>query len=73
MANKERKYDEDNPNVIAIRRYESEIATLEEKRDKANEEHDWSMRHFYTNQLNAKKANLEILKQKMGSRTMLRV
>ena len=73
MANKERKYDDDNPNVIAIRRYESEIATLEKKRDKANEEHDWCMRHFYTNQLNAKKANLEILKQKMGSRTMLRV
>lgn len=64
---KQKKFSDDNPNIIAILKYEQEIAALQEKYDKADEAHDWCMRHFYYNQMEAKRTNMEILKQKLGN------
>ena len=67
MANRvKKKFDENHPTYKAILRYEQEIAVLEEKRDKANEACDWTMRNFYANQITAKRTNMEILKAKFG-------
>lgn len=65
---KQKKYDENNPDVLALKKYQQEIQTLQEKYDKANEEHDWSMRHFYGNQIQAKKANMGLLVEKLKKR-----
>lgn len=65
---KQKKYSEDNPDFKAVRKYQQEIAALQEKYDKANEEHDWSMRHFYYNQMQTKKANMELLIGKLRKR-----
>lgn len=62
------KYSEENPTMKAIRKYEHEIAVLEEKRAKANEDKDWSMRNWYTNQIMAKTKNMELLKESYGSK-----
>ena len=64
------KYTEDNPTIRAIRQYEREIAELEEKRDKANEEQDWTMRHWYSNQIAAKTKNMEILQEKVSTKRL---
>ena len=61
------KYNEKHPTVIAIRKYEKEIEALEIKRDDAEEKKDWSMRHFYANQIEAKRKNMEILQEKLGT------
>lgn len=62
------KFDEDNPTVISIRKYEKELEVLYEKREKANEERDWCMRNWYNNQIHAKEVNMKLLKKKIGSR-----
>lgn len=61
MATRSKK---ETPNEQAIRKYEEEIAALQVKYNEANEKHDWSMRHFYANQISAKKGNLEWLLSK---------
>ena len=69
MANrKQRKYDNNHPDIIAVRKYEHDIAELKKKYDEANEAHDWCMRHFYYAQITSKSANLELLKQKIGNK-----
>lgn len=69
MGNKKiRKYNEDHPDVRAMRKYEREIEALQEKYEQANDAKDLTMRHFYFNQMAAKKANLELLKEKLGKR-----
>lgn len=65
---KQRKYDESHPDIIAIHKYEHDIAVLKEKYEQANDAHDWCMRHFYYTQIENKSANLEALKQKVGNR-----
>lgn len=65
---KQKKYSEENPDFKAVRKYQSEIAALQEKYDKANEEHDWSTRNFCYNQILAKRTNMELLVQKIGQR-----
>ena len=69
MGNKKpKKYSEDNPTVRAIIKYEQEIEALQEKYEQANDAQDWSMRHFYYSQMQAKKVNMELLKQKLNKR-----
>lgn len=63
-----RKYRDDHPDMIAMRKYEAEIASLEEKQEAAFKAHDWSMRNFYGAQLLAKRGNLKLLKEKMSKR-----
>lgn len=63
-----RKYRDDHPDMLAVRRYEKEIAALEEKYDAANKAHDWTMRNFCAAQLLAKRGNLKLLKEKMSKR-----
>lgn len=58
---KTRKFSEEHPTMVSIRKYESEIEALEQKRDAANAAHDWTMRNFYANQIEAKRVNMEIL------------
>lgn len=62
------KYRDDNPNLIAIRKYEEEIKVLEKKRDDAEKECNWTMRHFFANQITAKRTNMEMLQSKLGTR-----
>lgn len=68
---KPKKYDENNPDIKAVRRYEKEIASLQEKYDEANKSHDWSMRHFYYNQIQAKTTNMNILLDKLKKRMLV--
>lgn len=68
MAKKTKKYSVDNPDVRAINKYEQEIAALQKKYEQANEAQDWSMRHFYYNQMQAKRANMQLLIDKMKRR-----
>ena len=68
MAKKMKKYSDDNPTMRAIHKYEQEIAALQKKYEQANEEHDWSMRHFYYNQMQAKRSNMQLLIDKMKRR-----
>ena len=60
-----RKFGEDNPTIMAIRRYEKEIAELEIKRAAANDAEDWSARNWCDAQLYAKRGNLQVLKEKV--------
>ena len=62
------KADERHPDVIAYRKYQHDIAIIEKKRDKAFEQHDWSMRNFYDAQLSAKRFNCEKLHEKLRRR-----
>ncbi len=68
MAKKVKKYSDDNPTVRAIHKYEKEIEALQVKYDEANNAQDWSMRHFYYNQMQAKRANMQLLIDKMKRR-----
>lgn len=64
MEKTKSKSDYESPNMVAIRKYEEEIAALEIKYRQANEAHDWTMRSFYYNLIVAKRTNMEILKAK---------
>ena len=66
------KYNEKNPTVIAIRKYEQEILELEKKRAEATASEDWSMRNWYSNQINAKEKNMNLLKEKLGNKSSLK-
>ena len=69
MGNKKpKKYSDDNPNVRAIHKYEKEIEALQEKYEAAHAAQDWSMRHFYANQIAAKRANMQLLLEKVKRR-----
>lgn len=61
--------EELSPDDVAALNYEREIANLERLVAEANAAHDWSKRNWYSNMLNAKRKNLEILLTKMGGRT----
>ena len=68
MAKKVKKYSDDNPTMRAIHKYEQEIEALQEKYDEAIAAQDWSMRHFYANQITAKRTNMQLLLDKMKRR-----
>ena len=68
MAKKVKKYSDYKPTMLAIHKYEQEIEALQEKYDEANAAQDWSMRHFYANQITAKRTNMQLLLDKMKRR-----